>query len=55
MNIQHDQRPERRLGRHAIVIGGSIAGLLTIRALAPHTDLTRVGMRDETPAGHDKR
>ena len=35
-----------RLGQHAIVIGGSLAGLMTARVLADHFDAVTVLERD---------
>src|SRR5437763_1307238 len=39
-----------RLGRHAVVIGGSMAGLLAARVLADHFDQVTVLERDAYPA-----
>src|SRR5438093_13722701 len=44
-----------RLGQHAVVIGGSLAGLMTARVLADHFDAVTVLERDhidEHPALH---
>jgi glycine/D-amino acid oxidase-like deaminating enzyme len=44
-----------RLGQHAVVIGGSIAGLMTARVLADHFEQVTVLERDhieERPAIH---
>ncbi|MCH8108144.1 MAG: hypothetical protein IIB30_07285 [Chloroflexi bacterium] len=46
---------ENRLGQHAIVIGGSLAGLMTARVLADHFDKVTILERDEiddNPAIH---
>ena len=37
---------EHRLGQHAVVIGGSLAGLMTARVLADHFDAVTVLERD---------
>lgn len=46
-------RPAHR--RHAVVIGGSMAGLLAARALADHFDRVTVLERDALPDGPDAR
>src|SRR5262244_2279900 len=46
---------EKRLGQHAVVIGGSLAGLMTARVLAEHFDTVTVFERDhieDRPALH---
>src|SRR5215471_8211468 len=46
---------EKRLGQHAVVIGGSLAGLMTARVLAEHFDTVTVLERDhieDRPALH---
>ena len=46
---------ENRLGQHAVVIGGSLAGLMTARVLAEHFDVVTVLERDhieDRPALH---
>ena len=46
---------ENRLGRHAIVIGGSLTGLMTARVLADHFDKVTILERDQIddhPAVH---
>ncbi len=46
---------ENRLGQHAVVIGGSLAGLMTARVLAEHFDAVTVLERDhieDRPALH---
>src|SRR5262249_18958240 len=46
---------EHRLGQHAVVIGGSLAGLMTARVLAEHFDTVTVLERDhieDRPALH---
>ena len=43
--------PGRSQGNHAIVIGGSITGLLTARVLSAHFDRVTVLDRDSLPAG----
>ena len=45
----------RRLGEHAVVIGGSMGGLLTARVLAERYDRVTVVERDELPAGFEGR
>lgn len=45
-----DRRP-----RHAVVIGGSIAALLTARTLSDHADRVTVIERDRFPAGPEPR
>jgi 2-polyprenyl-6-methoxyphenol hydroxylase-like FAD-dependent oxidoreductase len=44
-----------RLGRHAVVIGGSVGGLLTARVLSGHFDQVTVVERDPTPEGAEPR
>ncbi|MFB7939768.1 NAD(P)/FAD-dependent oxidoreductase [Streptomyces sp. NPDC056049] len=41
--------------RHAVVIGGSLAGLLAARALAEHAERVTVVERDRLPEGPDAR
>ena len=41
---------QNRLGRHAVVIGGSLAGLMTARVLADHFDAVTVLERDHIDA-----
>jgi len=36
-----------RLGQHAVVIGGSLAGLMTARVLSDHFDAVTVLERDD--------
>src|SRR5262245_35285986 len=43
------------LGRHAIVIGASMGGLLAARALADHYDEVTVLERDTLPQAHEPR
>jgi len=43
------------LGRHAIVIGASMGGLLAARALADHYDEVTVLERDTLPEAHEPR
>ncbi|MFD4370960.1 NAD(P)/FAD-dependent oxidoreductase [Streptomyces sp. NPDC058486] len=45
----------RRGARHAVVIGGSLAGLLAARALAEHAERVTVVERDRVPEGPDAR
>lgn len=45
----------KRLGSHAIVIGGSIAGMFTARALSDHYDKVTILDRDEFPADPSHR
>lgn len=40
-----------RATRHAVVIGGSLAGLLTARVLAEHAEKVTVVERDRLPEG----
>lgn len=44
-----------RLGEHAVVIGGSIGGLLTGRVLAGHFDRVTILDRDQIPDGPEPR
>jgi 2-polyprenyl-6-methoxyphenol hydroxylase-like FAD-dependent oxidoreductase len=44
-----------RLGEHAVVIGGSMAGLIAARALADHYGRVTVLERDRLPVGPDAR
>ncbi|MEU2233855.1 NAD(P)/FAD-dependent oxidoreductase [Streptomyces vietnamensis] len=45
----------RRATRHAVVIGGSLAGLLAARVLAEHAEKVTVVERDRFPEGPDAR
>lgn len=45
----------RRATRHAVVIGGSLAGLLAARVLAEHAEKVTVVERDRFPEGPDPR
>ncbi|MDV5143760.1 FAD-dependent monooxygenase [Streptomyces sp. SBC-4] len=45
----------RRATRHAVVIGGSLAGLLAARVLAEHAEKVTVVERDRLPEGPDAR
>ncbi|GAA3049548.1 FAD-dependent monooxygenase [Streptomyces roseofulvus] len=45
----------RRGTRHAVVIGGSLAGLLAARVLAEHAERVTVVERDRLPEGPDAR
>ncbi|MFE3323564.1 FAD-dependent oxidoreductase [Streptomyces sp. NPDC059176] len=42
-------------GRHAVVVGGSLAGLLAAQVLAGHADKVTVVERDRCPDGPDSR
>ncbi|GAA2442302.1 FAD-dependent oxidoreductase [Streptomyces lavendulocolor] len=50
-----DQLGTRRGARHAVVIGGSIAGLLAARVLAEHAERVTVVERDRFPEGPEPR
>ncbi|MER5885004.1 FAD-dependent monooxygenase [Streptomyces sp. NPDC001941] len=50
-----DQSGRGRGTRHAVVIGGSIAGLLTARVLAEHAERVTVVERDRYPEGDEPR
>jgi 2-polyprenyl-6-methoxyphenol hydroxylase-like FAD-dependent oxidoreductase len=52
---QHRNEPRAVSGRHAIVVGGSIGGMLTARVLARHFDRVTVIERDRLPAGSENR
>ncbi len=43
------------LGQHAVVIGGSMAGLLAARTLTDHFDAVTIVERDRLPAGPEPR
>ncbi|RSS44600.1 NAD(P)/FAD-dependent oxidoreductase [Streptomyces sp. WAC08241] len=45
----------RRATRHAVVIGGSLAGLLAARVLAEHAEKVTVVERDRLPGGPEAR
>ena len=45
----------RTLGEHALVVGGSMAGLLAARALSEHFDAVTVVERDRLPDGPEHR
>ena len=59
MPLQHTQQEGdgdmAHLGRHTIVIGASIGGLLAARALADHYDEVTVLERDTLPEAHEPR
>src|SRR6185295_8626792 len=42
-------------GRHAVVIGGSIGGMLAARVLADHFDRVTIVERDQLPEGSENR
>ncbi|GAB4208455.1 MAG: hypothetical protein OHK0022_38010 [Roseiflexaceae bacterium] len=52
---QHRTTTQRPLGQHAIVIGGSIAGLLAARVLADHFGRVTVIERDQLPDTPEQR
>ena len=54
IGLQHG-RSTRSGGRHAIVIGSGIAGLLAARVLAEHVDRVTVVERDRPPTGLEFR
>ncbi|WP_433293832.1 FAD-dependent oxidoreductase [Actinoplanes sp. CA-030573] len=43
------------IGKHALVLGGSVAGLLTARVLADHYASVAIVERDHLPAGAEQR
>ena len=47
--------PTLRLGGHAVVIGGSMAGILAARVLADHFDRVTILERDHLPDGPEPR
>ena len=51
MTIETDRAP----GNRAVVIGGSVAGLLAARVLSDHFDRVTIVERDRLPAGADNR
>src|SRR3954447_8721828 len=42
-------------GRHAVVVGGSIGGMLAARVLADHFDRATIVERDQLPEGSENR
>lgn len=54
-SLQHRQDESAISGRHAIVVGGSIGGMLAARVLADHFDKVTVIERDQLPAGGEHR
>jgi 2-polyprenyl-6-methoxyphenol hydroxylase-like FAD-dependent oxidoreductase len=52
---QHPQTSSHTLGRQAVVMGGSIAGLLAARVLADHFEMVTLVERDRFPDGSDHR
>jgi cation diffusion facilitator CzcD-associated flavoprotein CzcO len=48
--MNHPNRPEK-----AVVVGGSMAGLLAAAALVPHFDRITIVERDRLPAGPEFR
>ena len=52
---QHRQQGSEGPGRHAVVVGGSIGGMLTARVLADHFDRVTVVERDRLPDGGENR
>src|SRR5436305_138613 len=49
------QRQEGTVNRHAVVVGGSIGGMLAARVLADHFDQVTVVERDQLPEGSENR
>lgn len=54
-NISVNNQPSQKLGKHAIVIGGSIAGLLTARVLTDYFDNVTLIERDQFPESNENR
>ena len=52
---QRPENPQRRHGRHAVVIGASMAGLLAARVLADFYDLVTILERDSLDQGRETR
>src|SRR5690349_15176735 len=52
---QHPQPASRMIGRHAVVMGGSMAGLLAARVLTDHFEMVTLVERDRFPGGSDNR
>ncbi len=52
---QHPQMSSRTIGRQAVVIGGSMAGLLAAGVLADHFEMVTLVERDRFPDGSDHR
>src|SRR6185295_6413187 len=48
-------RHEGTSGRHAVVVGGSIGGMLAARVLSDHFDAVTVIERDHLPEGSESR
>lgn len=55
MNSHTDKTPIRRAGRHAIVIGGSMAGLIAARVLLDHYEEVTILESDRYPGGPTSR
>ena len=55
MNFYSDRTTSTRLARHAIVIGGSLAGMLAARVLADHYDEVTIVESDRYPGGISSR
>ena len=49
------QTSSRKVGTHAVVMGGSVAGLLAARVLTDHFDMVTLVERDCFPDGSDNR
>src|SRR5688500_6765862 len=52
---QHRQQGSEGPGRHAVVVGGSIGGMLTARVLSEHFDRITLIERDHLPEGTANR
>ena len=56
MQVRSSQhRQHEGEARHAIVVGGSIGGMLTARVLADHFDRVTIIERDQLPDGSENR
>jgi 2-polyprenyl-6-methoxyphenol hydroxylase-like FAD-dependent oxidoreductase len=55
MTAQHSHTNNRKIGTHAIVVGGSLAGLLATRVLSDHFDKVTAIERDRFPDGNENR
>jgi flavin-dependent dehydrogenase len=53
--MQRDSSETKRLGAHAVVIGASMAGLLSARVLANHFDKVTLIERDKLPENSEPR
>lgn len=55
LSVRQETAGPEASGRHAVVVGGSIGGMLAARVLADHFDRVTVVERDHLPSGSENR